>query len=352
MPEPLPRTHEEFRSSLAASGLPRPLVDRLVAQARPALLLVTQAAEDSAIPLGASKLGGWPDLPADTEWPRRGPYADAARRAGLHREAASRLLADARRPGSWISLEDAQRFHREYMAKADSVETTFPLSFISQLDLAALAREKGFDPAFPSEGRLLLFYDFWERPEEFAPESSAGWQLIWDRSPIEGLVRTQIPPALQAIASDETCCVFRPARIDARTVITPMPVNDHNWDAFPLEDAQLLDAYKDWLEHFGTPDVPEGENHQLGGFPRPLQNGLQSRNQLASNGLNCGSSEVWQTDAAKKLLESAGDWQLALQFGVDENAGIPGPGACYVMMRAQDIAAQRFDLARITYQCD
>ncbi len=28
------------------------------------------------------------------------------------------------------------------------------------------------------------------------------------------------------------------------------------------------------------------------------------------------------------------------------------PGASYVLMREQDIAARRFDLARVTYQCD
>lgn len=352
MPEPLPRTREEFRSSLSASGLPRPVVDRLTAQARPALLLTTEAAEEAAIAPGACKLGGCPDLPAGVGWPMRTPYADAARRAGLHRGAAERLLADAKRPGSWISPEGAQSFHREYMAKADAVESAFPLSFIGQLDLAALAREEGFDPVFPTEGRLLLFYDFWERPEEFVPESFAGWQLLWDRSPVAGLVRTEVPTALLAIASDETTCVFRPARIVARTVVTPMPVNDRNWDAFPLEDAALLEAYDEWLQRFGTPDDPEADNHQLGGFPRPLQNGLQGRNQLAANGLNCGNSEVWTTDAAKRLLESAKDWQLVLQFGVDKNAGIPTPGACYAMMRAQDVAARRFDLARVTYQCD
>ncbi|WP_416172428.1 hypothetical protein [Achromobacter ruhlandii] len=41
-----------------------------------------------------------------------------------------------------------------------------------------------------------------------------------------------------------------------------------------------------------------------------------------------------------------------LQIGADPHAGIPQPGAYYVLMREQDIAARRFDLARVTYQCD
>lgn len=44
--------------------------------------------------------------------------------------------------------------------------------------------------------------------------------------------------------------------------------------------------------------------------------------------------------------------ELVLQIGVDRHAGIPQPGAYYVIMRKQDIAARRFDRARVTYQCD
>jgi hypothetical protein len=68
--------------------------------------------------------------------------------------------------------------------------------------------------------------------------------------------------------------------------------------------------------------------------------------------VNCGRGEDWETDAAKELLKSAGDWQLVLQIGVDRHAGIPQPGAYYVIMRKEDIAARRFDRARVTYQCD
>ncbi|ULR47172.1 DUF1963 domain-containing protein [Rhizobium sp. K102] len=68
--------------------------------------------------------------------------------------------------------------------------------------------------------------------------------------------------------------------------------------------------------------------------------------------MNCGRGEAWETDAAKELLKSAGDWQLVLQIGVDRHAGIPQPGAYYVIMHKEDIAARRFDRARVTYKCD
>ncbi|MGO4872211.1 MAG: DUF1963 domain-containing protein [Roseiarcus sp.] len=352
MPRSLPRTRDEFLSSLNETELPENAVARLAARARPAVLLTTAPADEGEIPLGASKLGGAPDLPRGTAWPERPPYPDAPARAGYHRKHAARLLADSKKPGSWMTPKQGERYSLEALAMADAIETSFPLAFFGQFDLASLSAEQGFDTAFPSEGRLLLFYDYWVKPEEFTPEASVGWLLLWDRSPVSGLARASIPNALSVISTDEWNCVFRPARIGARTVLTPMPPNDKSWDAFSLDDDEALTAYRDWLSQFGSPDAPAGENHQFGGFPRPLQNGLQSRCQLAANGINCGRSEAWETDAAKELLEFSKDWRLVLQIGVDENAGIPEPGAYYVMMRDQDIAARRFDRARVTFQCD
>ena len=133
---------------------------------------------------------------------------------------------------------------------------------------------------------------------------------------------------------------------------TPIQTDDASWDAFDLDDEESCDAYEDWLEQFGTPDNADRDNHQLGGFPQTIQRGMQETCQLVANGLYCGTSEVWQTEQARKLMASAHEWRLVLQIGADPNAGIPQPGAYYVTMREEDIAARRFDRARLTYQCD
>ncbi|PDT11309.1 DUF1963 domain-containing protein [Rhizobium sp. M1] len=348
----LPANREALFLSLYETDLPDGVIFRLAAQARPAILLATAESDEDAISLGASKIGGRPDLPRGSAWPTRPPYPDAGQRAEGHRKEADRLLADSRKPRSWMTPEQGDRFSREYKARADSIEAEFPLAFFAQVDLFELSKEEGFDPAFPSEGRLLVFYDFWEQPEDFTPEASVGWQVIWDKTPHAELVRVPFPAALSSISCDEWTCIFRAARISARTVLTPIPPNDKSWDAFPLDDDEALEAYQEWLEQFGTPDAIDRDNHQLGGFPQTLQNGLQACSQLAANGVNCGRGEAWETDAAKELLKSAGDWQLVLQIGVDRHAGIPQPGAYYVIMRKEDIAARRFDRARVTYQCD
>ncbi len=320
-----PANREALFLSLYETDLPDGVIFRLAAQARPAILLATAESDEDAISLGASKIGGRPDLPRGSAWPTRPPYPDAGQRAEGHRKEADRLLADSRKPRSWMTPEQGDRFSREYKARADSIEAEFPLAFFAQVDLFELSKEEGFDPAFPSEGRLLVFYDFWEQPEDFTPEASVGWQVIWDKTPHAELVRVPFPAALSSISSDEWTCIFRAARISARTVLTPIPPNDKSWDAFPLDDDEALEAYQEWLEQF---------RHA------PMRSIATIINSAASH------------RRCRKLLKFAGDWQLVLQIGVDRHAGIPHPGAYYVIMRKEDIAARRFDRARVTYQCD
>ena len=210
----------------------------------------------------------------------------------------------------------------------------------------------GFDSRLPKEGRFLVFYDFWEQPEEFTPEAAVGWRVIWDESPAELLARAAVPEALAAISDGSWTTIFKPAPMSGMTVVTPIPMNDKGWVAFDLDDDKLTRTYGNWLSKFGTPDQEGGENHQLGGYPRTLQNGLQARSQLAANGIACGDSDAWNLPEARALLADAKSWRLLLQIGVDPNAGMNGPGAYYVIIRKDDLAARRFERARVIYQCD
>lgn len=249
-----------------------------------------------------------------------------------------------------MTPEQGEIFSRNEFARADAMEQPFPLTFFGQFDLAALSCVEGFDPMLPREGRLLIFYDSWEYPEEFCPEAAVGWCVIWDHSPAGLLRQVPIPEPLTAVSGWTT--VFQPALLSATSVVTPIPPNDKSWNAFDLSDDNLYDIYREWLEEFGTPDDKNGENHQLGGYPRTLQNGLQSRAQLAANGIYCGNSAAWDTLEAKALLPGAKEWRLLLQIGVDQNAGMLGPGAFYVIIRDEDLLGRRFERARVTYQCD
>lgn len=59
---------EQLRATLLTEGLDR-VVDELMASTMPAVRIFIDRVDDAEIPIGASKLGGLPDLPAGVEWP-------------------------------------------------------------------------------------------------------------------------------------------------------------------------------------------------------------------------------------------------------------------------------------------
>ena len=59
---------EEIRTGLHQRGLGR-LGDGILALAAPTIWVHVRPAAEAAIPIGASKMGGQPDLPAGVEWP-------------------------------------------------------------------------------------------------------------------------------------------------------------------------------------------------------------------------------------------------------------------------------------------
>src|SRR5262249_51641514 len=152
VPAAWPESREDLLASLQEAGLPAGTALHLAGQAQPALLLETSLADETQIPLGASKIGGLPDLPLDMAWPERPPYEDAAERARAHRTEAASLLSEATRPGSWMTPEQARLFSRERGDLASAVESVFPLAFIAQLDLASLSRHAGFPSLLPHHG--------------------------------------------------------------------------------------------------------------------------------------------------------------------------------------------------------
>ncbi|HKU97869.1 MAG TPA: DUF1963 domain-containing protein [Vineibacter sp.] len=374
----------------------RGAIRRIADRSLPALVLETTVTDEASISLGASKIGGLPDLPKDVAWPTRPPYDGAAALADAYRKEAADALADAGVIPPWLPAEEGRKYvearrrqraeaakatreimekagvdkgidfdaltapsspehaakhSKERLAMADAVSSEFPLSFIGQFDLAALSKVRGFDRSLPDHGRLLLFHDYWHNPATFEPRSAVGIRLIWDQTPASSLARAALPAKLAEVAALSPWTVFKPAAVSARAVVTTIPAGDASWDALQI-DKESASAYGDWLGSLGWPTDDSNRNHQLGGWPRAIQNGMQATSQLASNGIDAGRPEAYQSDAAKRLLVDAKDWKLVLQIGRDAAVGLDLPGAFYVLMREQDIRDRRFDRAWLIYEQD
>jgi len=119
--QPMWPTRKELEAVLAQAGLGE-WSPRLAAAARHAMILEPGPVEEGAdAPIGASRLGGTPDLPAEVPWPWR------------------------------PALPDGTVF-KEHLARP------WPLSFVAQIDFADILSAGGLE-GFPSSGRLLFFCD-------------------------------------------------------------------------------------------------------------------------------------------------------------------------------------------------
>ncbi len=70
-----------------------------------------------------------------------------------------------------------------------------------------------------------------------------------------------------------------------------------------------------------------GIQHRLLGHAQVIQNPMELKCQLASNGVYCGTPEDYRSERAKQLEAGAADWRLLLQIDTDE----PGPGWMWAM---------------------
>jgi uncharacterized protein YwqG len=165
----------------------------LSALARPSVRLCSEAADDSAIGIGRSKLGGCPDIPPAFEWPRYG---------GL------------------------------------------PQSFVAQIDLDELQPHEAAS-GLPTKGLLSFFYDADQRVWGFDPAADGAW-LVHHTEDASDLSRRDPPSDLPAGA------LFRPARLRPADEATYAPWESSQIDALHLTRDERL-AYADAVEEDAPP---------------------------------------------------------------------------------------------------
>lgn len=282
---------DERYSQLAAEQLPGDLAQRWTALLRSCIRLRRAADSEQAV----ATLGGSPDLPAGVGWPEW--------------------------PGHG------------------------PLSFIASVRCAALPRE-GLAEQFPQDGTLLFFYFDGQADEDAFvsaddPETWAGAQVLYVPENTPGF-STDVPQDLEAFPRVDLTADAEESAPDMWLPQTRQALlgDSRHWP-HPRETPSEL---KPFLRAFARLRTRIG--HQIGGHAVPVQGPVEY--EIANAAL--GSIHSW---GDHPLDQEAERWVLLAQFDSDKDAKMTwgDTGTLYWLIRPEDLAAHRFDRARLTVQC-
>lgn len=327
------RTLDELRASLVATGVNALDQQMLMALAKPAAALRSEAAPDAEIPLGASKIGGAPDLPASMVWPTREPSEYAMSKVKQLRKYAPENPTD--------------HYMRDMELKERLSEKTTPLFFMLQVDLAECAAVGDLDADIPREGLLSVFYDLVFNPwfghdandtamfhvihvtedrstlERRAPPDM-GYPLF---GPIEAL-KDMLPPARLAPSFTHTLPDGGTLRIIAR----------HAADGrYPHDE---------WLDQSPT---HLGASNRLGGWPENIQGDMAIELAALDAGIELPFGQGFIA-AAQALQPLADQWVHLLQIGDYDNDVNDFDGLYHVWIKREDLRARDFTKARLIYR--
>lgn len=296
-----------LRSVLDRAHINPAAAEAIIASARPAMAMALAREEDEGrIRIGASKVGGGADLPAGSPWPKT---------KGVN------------------------------------------LRFIAQIDLAEVAGHEGinFDSTLPRSG-LLSFFWCQEDPAGVGPDELGGarvmhtpstsalarlsdpWAAVPQRIGIIGRVLGRKPSAKGQ--------GFWPCRVkfDSRLTL-PDPFGPRGIAEGLLSDEEFDEVFGGGLEDELAEAGVLLEGHHLLGEAGPIQGAVEYDAE--------SESRVTPANDPAASAKAAADWQLLLQVNSDDAPGFcfGDWGSIYFMMRNADLAAHRWERARVVVQC-
>jgi uncharacterized protein YwqG len=331
---------DEARSILDGL-LPADLLELVVATLVPVIGLLPIGGDD---PDALTRIGGTPVMAAEIAWPA---------------------------PRSQRRPEDFSDYGEEIVTH---VRSQLPLGFVGQVDLAAVPGALDAAGDLPREGRLLFFYDFIVGPFE---NGDAFSRVIWDPTPAETAIVHPFPAAfvpaeeayakqvieafkaydLQATDADLRAPFRAPLRAaEPRSYLSRLgdftvEFQQHTALSEMLErDEAAQQAYEE-LDY--ALELAQGEGPLpsmfLLGVPVPEQDDPRYDAVVITRfGEQHLSSEAWDQHR-DQIMRDAADWRLLAQVGFAEWHGT-GEGTVYFLIRAEDLAARRFDTVIAVYQ--
>jgi len=275
-------------AAFVAAGLSRLLRD-IDFISKTSIRLYTTPAGKFDLAIGASRIGGIPDLPPGITWP------------------------------AWKGL---------------------PQSFIAQINLDDVHRYVT-TRVLPQSGMLWFFYDAQQETYGADPADRGGWYVIFsdDHS---GLQRTVAPATLPAASQFKA----RSTSFASEITLSQQPeleIPNFDW----TDDEQQ--KYETLLSTFPNPADHAALHNRLLGYPETIQDDMRLECQLASHGvtdisdprsaeLSKGATD-WQL-----LLQIDTDERIGMRWG--------DAGMIYYWITRSDLQAHRFERSWLILQSD
>lgn len=291
----------DLQAAVEAEGLGA-FWPRLAPHCRPSIRVLPQAAPAVPLPVGASHLGGLPDLPTQAEWP------------------------------TWEGR---------------------PLSFLAQLNLTELAAYPAA-AALPAAGWLSFFYDAQEQPWGYDP-ANQGRAVVLYHADTVALAPRQLPEGLSTDAY--TAFPVAPLIFAAEMTLPDPWEDDLDIAEEELTEEQrtaiwrLLHRHGDGTSRlFGTPDTIQGPvRQQCALVSRGISTGSAQAMQQTREALGFSEAQVetWQQQAAA-------DWELLLQLDSHEdeaNMMWEDMGRLYFCIPRAALAQRDFGAVWTVLQC-
>jgi uncharacterized protein YwqG len=278
----------QIQKALTSVGLAR-VASELASLAQPSIRLTTTPVDEVKLALGASKLGGLPDMPIGTAWPILNGVA---------------------------------------------------MSFVAQIRLED-ARPSDVNRQLPPAGVLAFFYDAQRQTYGDAPQDRGGWQVYYFAD-VTHLQRTDAPVVLPAGAR------FKPCALTFSTEPT-MPLEPHLERADLTLSADERKQYETFLASFPTAQGNRGIRNRMLGYADTIQDDMRLQSQLVSHGLterNDPKAKALLPGAMDwvLLLQVDSDPNAGMRWASN--------GRLYFWIEREALAAARFDNVWVALQSD
>lgn len=271
-----------------AAGLAR-LKKDIDALARSSIRLTTSTVDESKLKVGASKIGGLPDLPTGVSWPQ---WHDA------------------------------------------------PQSLIAQIALAD-AHAYDVDNVLPPSGMLWFFYDAQQETYGADPADRGGWSVLYNDQ-LSGLQRQSVPAGLPAESQFKACSVSFSSELTLSTH-PEIDIANFDWtDAEQKKYEHLLATYPTKADHAAI-------HNRLLGNPDTIQDDMRQQCQLVSHGVT-DDSDARAAELEKGALEW--QLLLQVDYDEHAGMRWSDAGLLYYWITRADLQAHRFDASWLVLQSD